>query len=157
VLEQDKRYNVRANAAWALGNIGDTRAIEPLVRGLSSVDPELREECAEALGNICHLVTTVAFGNIPRKDLSALFYNPDVSELTSSLDNLNKIIIDTITYDFRKVERFITYAVNYIGKEYLKNNVEVHIYGDPEKLHQNLRNLFNSLCKKVEVYEGDNL
>lgn len=155
----DEEDDIRINTAQALGKMGDSRVIEPLLKEFTSAtDHDFRKAAKEALENLCSFITTVILGKsvVSVDDLRTVFYNPDVSELTSSLCNLNKIIIDTVTYDFRKVERFITYAVNYIGKEHLKNNVEVHIYGDPKKLHQNLHNLFNSLCKKVEVREGDN-
>lgn len=40
------------NAAWALGRIGDRRAIEPLRRGLSSPYHSIRVHCARALGTL---------------------------------------------------------------------------------------------------------
>jgi hypothetical protein len=33
----------------------------------------------------------------------------------------------------------------------------VHIYGDPDKLHPNLRNSFENLCKRVVVHKGGTL
>jgi hypothetical protein len=87
----------------------------------------------------------------PRKMLK----NPESAELTIPMSSLKRIIIHTDTYDFHLVERFITYAVNYIGQEYLKEHVDVFIYDDPDKLHPNLRNNLENLCKCVEVYERD--
>ena len=87
----------------------------------------------------------------PRKMLK----NPESAELTIPMSSLKRIVIHTDTYNFHLVERFITYAVNYIGQKHLKKKVEVHIYGDPEKLHPNLRNSFENLCKRVDVHEID--
>ena len=86
---------------------------------------------------------------------AATLPNLDLSEFTISMSRLERIEIYTETYDFHLVERFITYAVNYIGQGYLKNNVEVHIYGDQNKLHPNLRNSLENLCKCVEVHGRD--
>jgi len=80
-------------------------------------------------------------------------HNPDVSRLTIAMNSLNRILIDTATYDFHFVERFITYAVNHVGRLHLKRNVEVHIYGDPGKLHGNLKSLFESLLREVVFYK----
>jgi hypothetical protein len=80
--------------------------------------------------------------------------NPDVSNLTMSMSHLKKVKIYTETYSFHQVERFLTYAVNYIGQKHLKENVEVDIYGDPDKLHPNLRNNFEHLCKRVKFKKG---
>jgi hypothetical protein len=57
------------------------------------------------------------------------------------------------SYDFYLVERFLTYGIDYIGQDHLKKEVDVHIYGDPEKLQQNLRNNFTNLCKSITVHE----
>ena len=70
------------------------------------------------------------------------------------MHNLKKILVQTETYDFLLIEKFLTYAVNHIGRKHLKKKTEVHIYGNPDKLHPNLYNLFSSLSKKVEFHEG---
>jgi len=43
---------VRANTARALGQLGDSRAIAPLVKALQDESNEVRYFAAEALGNI---------------------------------------------------------------------------------------------------------
>lgn len=114
----------------------------------------IRNYSSETLKAILMLIDTVIFG-IGEFDIfdQHIWYNPDVSELTASMSKLKKIEIHAKTYDFHLVERFITYAVNYIGQEYLKEHVEVHIHGDPDKLHPNLRNTFKNLCKSIDVHE----
>ena len=84
---------------------------------------------------------------------SAAWRNPDSSELTLPLAQLKQIVVDSETYNFHLVERFLTYAIDHIGQDYLKKNVDAHIYGDPEKLQQNLRNNFTNLCKSITVHE----
>ena len=80
-----------------------------------------------------------------------MLLNPDVTELTIPISKLKWIGIHAETYDFHLVERFITYAVNYIGQEHLKEHVGVDIHGDPDKLHPNLRNSLKNLCKSVKL------
>jgi hypothetical protein len=156
VLEYTNPH-ARWKAAEVLGEIGDTRAVEPLIKMLSDKNSYVRENAALALEKICFSINGVHFGH---GELNVINYqhtwlNPDISDFTMPMPYLRKIEIYTKTYNFHQVERFITYAVNYIGQEYLKNNVEVHIYDDPNKLHPNLRNSLENLCKCVEVYEED--
>jgi HEAT repeat protein len=52
-LLKDKSKYLRKEAAWALGKIGDRRAVEPLIVALKDYYEEgLRKAAAEALGNI---------------------------------------------------------------------------------------------------------
>ena len=44
--------DVRADAAGALGNIGDPLAVDPFILALNDSDSDVREEAAGALGNI---------------------------------------------------------------------------------------------------------
>lgn len=50
--DEDKEWRVRVVAAGALGEIGDTRAVEPLIQALSDLDGSVRSVAAEALGKI---------------------------------------------------------------------------------------------------------
>jgi hypothetical protein len=111
-----------------------------------------REELIEILKDICHSIEVITFGSNKPDGLNK-YSSPDVSELTLPISLLKRIEIYTETYDFYQIERFITYAVNYIGQKHLKEHIEVHIYGDPDKLHPNLRNTFKNLCKCVNVHE----
>lgn len=90
-----------------------------------------------------------------------ILQNPDVTTLTTPFVHLKQLIIYPTSYNFHQVERFLTYAVNYMKRSYLKNHVEVHVYGDPEKLHSNLRNSFATICKSIQFHalqlsHGDN-
>lgn len=100
-------------------------------------------------------IETVIFANarVPTYDLHRTWQNPDSSEQTLSLSHLKQIVVDSETYNFHLVERFLTYALDYIGQDHLEKEVDVHIYGDPEKLQQNLRNNFTNLCKSITVHE----
>ena len=110
------------------------------------------EEVATMLEQLYALIETVAFGTNrdDTLDPKSTLWNPEVSTLTLAMPGLERIVVDADTYDFHQVERFLTYAVNYIGQDYLKKNVEVHVYGDPDKLHPNLQNNFLNLCKQVQ-------
>jgi hypothetical protein len=48
----DTGPDVRSQAAWALGMIGDPRSAEPLSRALKDDDADVREQAAWALGRI---------------------------------------------------------------------------------------------------------
>jgi HEAT repeat protein len=43
---------VRRTAAWSLGNVGDSRAVDALVAALGDADPNVRTAAAWALGNV---------------------------------------------------------------------------------------------------------
>ncbi len=51
-LKEDKNEGVRRMAAVALGEIKDTRAVEPLIAALKDKDSSVRNNAAEALGEI---------------------------------------------------------------------------------------------------------
>ncbi|ODS34714.1 MAG: heat repeat-containing PBS lyase [Candidatus Scalindua rubra] len=151
-LDREKSYYFIAKTDWESVVLLGSIAVEPLIKALGDKDSIVREKAAEALERICVQITTVVFGKVSTDDERTTLKNPDVSELTMPMKNLIKILVDTESYDFRQVERFLTYAVNYIGEKRLKKYVEVHINGDPDKLHPNLQNLFNNLCKNVEMH-----
>jgi hypothetical protein len=100
-------------------------------------------------------IETVIFGNASTTphDPYKTVMNPDFSVVTIPMPRLKTLIIHADTYDFRQIEYFLTYAVNYIGQNRLKKFVDVHIYGDPATLHPNLRNSFTNLCKVVIAHE----
>ena len=49
---KDKDRDVRRDAANALGEIKDARAVEPLIKALKDEDNYVREQAAAALGKI---------------------------------------------------------------------------------------------------------
>lgn len=103
------------------------------------------------------LLHTIAFGTGTSEAIASAHtaVNPDISTLTVPPLALTHIIIDADSYDFYHVERFLTYAVNYIGSTHLKNAVDVSVYGNMENLHPNLRNSLMNLCKTVSAH-GEN-
>ncbi len=176
-----KLYYLAGRKKWnAIAHVGSP-AIQPLKRLLRDRDAAVRNSAAATLKKIYASIDFVIFGQgkfnlkrgktlhnfdaaepvMPKPDYkqSLQIYPsevlPDASEFTIPLSRLRRIVIQTGTYDFRLVERFITYAVNYLDRKHLKEQIEVHIYGDPEKLHPNLRNTFENLCKCVRVHKGD--
>lgn len=102
----------------------------------------------------CHVVTTIVFGDkeVDDEPSEKILNNPDVAELTFPFVRLRNLIIQTDSYDFHQVERFLTYAVNAIGDDYLKEHVEVHVYGDPAKLHANLQNTLTNVCHHMHIH-----
>lgn len=98
-----------------------------------------------------HLIEDIVFSDSLLPDLPTMRQNPDGSTLTVPFFRVKRIHIDTETYNFHHIERFLTYAINTIGQDYLKQIVEVYLYGQPEKLHQNLRNSLDNLCKLVTI------
>jgi HEAT repeat protein len=149
-LDDDEK-EIKINTAQALGKMGDSRAIEPLLMERAGGDSDFQKTAEEALKSLCGSITAVIFGKPAEKnDLRVVYINPEASNLTLPLRSLSKIIIYIETFDFRKLERFVTYALNYIGREYLKNNVEVYIHGEHKKLPHNLRNLFKDLFKNLK-------
>jgi hypothetical protein len=103
----------------------------------------------------CHAVQRVIFGahQDPKPAPFTTLQNPDVSTLTTPFFHLKQVLIHSETYDFHQVERFLTYAINHLGQDYLKKNVDVYIYGDAEKLEPNLYNNFRNLCKGVHLHD----
>lgn len=109
---------------------------------------------SELLTFRCHLVTVIVFGEriiepVPSQEA---LYNPDVIRLTVPFQFLRRLVIHTDTYNFSLLERFLTYAVNVLGQEYLATQVDAHIYGEPAHLHPNLRNNLTNLCRRVYTH-----
>ena len=148
-------YNI-AKGHWDLLVPFGAQAVAPLAKMAHDKSRNVRERVTEVLTRILSSIEIVVFGNVrfERFDQHKTLYNLDSANLTISVSALRNIIIHSETYDFRLVERFLTYAVNYIGQQYLKQGVGVYIYGDPDKLHSNLRNSFENLCKQVEVRDA---
>ncbi|MDD1673057.1 MAG: HEAT repeat domain-containing protein [Methanomicrobiales archaeon] len=48
----DRKSCVRSSAAWVLGNIGDNRAVQFLLRNMEDPSADVRKETAEALGKL---------------------------------------------------------------------------------------------------------
>jgi hypothetical protein len=101
-------------------------------------------------------VEVIIFGSEASQEYNprTTIHDPDFSECSLPVLRLKQVVIHTAAYDFFQVERFLTYAVNYIGQKYLKKCVDVHLYGDPEKLHPNLRNNLTNLCRRIHRHEG---
>ncbi len=101
-------------------------------------------------------VECLLFGNLPVREAEAprTLRNPDVTTATLPFRRLRQIVIDADSYDFYQLERFVTYAVNVIGEDYLKEQVDVEIHGNADRLHPNLRNVLTNLCRRVEYAQN---
>lgn len=150
-----KNWFVQRAASRALIRIG-TPAIEPLIRAAQAQTLLARKRIMRTLSEVCAPIDTILFGTEVSGEMNQrnMWLNPDVSELTIPLSKLEKIVLDSETYDFHLVERFITYAVNHIGQKRLKEYVNVYIFGISDILHPNLYNALNNLCKRVECIDG---
>lgn len=103
----------------------------------------------------CHAVEDIIFGRPPssREIPITIRYNPEVTDLSFPFVRLHHLHIETSSYDFHLIERFLTYAINYIGQPSLKDHVDVHLYGERDQLHPHLLNNLTNLCKRVYLHE----
>lgn len=152
----DDAIIVRKEAAFALGKIPDIRVIPYLFKALNDQYQPVQENAMIALQSVLPLVQIVIFGedeNISEQRPDTLS-NPDVIDLTVSMRNLRKIVIHTASYNFYVFERFLTYAVNVIGRDYLKQHVDVLIYGHANTLHPNLKNNVINLFREIKGFSN---
>ncbi len=121
--------------------------------GVTAADANiLVKHLSDILRFNCHQVEHILFGSFPtiHEDSPTCLQNPDVSELSFPFVYLQRVSIATKSYNFHLVERFLTYAVNMLGSHHLKA-IDVHVYGKPDEIHQNLWNNFTYLCHHVYV------
>lgn len=69
---QDGHWDVRRKAAWALGNLEDRRAVEPLIRALQDDRADVREQVAWALGHTRDLRAVEPLLHALRDDYAAV-------------------------------------------------------------------------------------
>ncbi len=152
----DEDWDLRQKAAKALEKIG-LPAVEPLRKFLGNPTCHHNDMILEILSHIYAAVEKVVFGQHKRNPLNlrTTWLNPEIFELTRPLCGLKQIEIHVATCNVHKVKRFMTYAENYIGQSYLEQHVGVSIYGDPNSLEPDLRNMLKNVCRSVEVYGGD--
>jgi hypothetical protein len=153
----DEYGSIRKEAAIALGKMDDICVIPPLIRALDDPYVQVRDKATAALEQLCFRVQRIAFQGktaVAHTGKQTLF-NPDVTNLRVPFINLKVIAIKTASYNFHQIERFLTYAVNALNQKRLKNQVDVHLYGDPDQLHPNLYNNLTNLCRCVHVYHEE--
>ncbi len=132
---------IKESASKAITKIG-VPAIAYLAKASKSNNSENELQARVLLEHIYNSVQIVVFGTPPPSERRDILINPDVSELEIPLANLKNILIFSETYDFHKVEKFLTYAVNYISTKSLKKRICVSIYGSKDNIHPNLYNGF---------------
>jgi hypothetical protein len=122
----------------------------------NDTDREIRRKVADTLTAVLASIKIVIFGNLQINESrrTITVRNPEVDQLTVPMEELDHIVVHTPTYDFHQLERFLTYAINYIGQTHLKTYITVHVYGEPDKLHPNLRNTLTNLCHRIEFHEA---
>lgn len=127
------------------------RAIEP-IRLQIAVYPTFQERLHSVLQQICAGIRVVVFEAVSEQVPAAptVWHNPNVAALTLPLAQLERLDIDADTADFYVLEQFLTYAVAYLGQQYLEEHVVAVVRGNSERLHPNLRNNLKNLCARVE-------
>ncbi len=96
-------------------------------------------------------IDTVRFGVFPLEETPSptLWQHPDVLQFQLPLRRLRRIEIDADTANPIEIERFLTYALEYMGQEFLRLNVVAQLRGSPDALSKNLRNNLSNLCKRI--------
>jgi hypothetical protein len=148
---------IRATIAredWESLRTFGAEALPFLIVRSTDKDRNVRENVVALLTKLLSSVKIVVFGTLQVKASRkrVTFKNPDVEALTLPMERLEHLVVHIPTYDFHALERFLTYAINHIGQQYLRQHVVVHLYGEPTDLHTNLRNTLNNLCKEVKEH-----
>jgi hypothetical protein len=118
--------------------------------------PGFHKQIQKLLEQIYAQIEIVVFGKRSPSVVvrnQTIWHNPDVEHLRIPLSCLRRIEIDANTADSYDIERFLTYALAYLGQTYLERTVDVQITGNPEQLHPNVRNNLCNLCHSVEGLE----
>jgi hypothetical protein len=116
-------------------------------RAWSPKTPHQRTAYAIARGTI----TRVVFAQPVKQDEDSAqtLCNPECAALHIPIQGLRQIDIDTTSYDFYQLERFLTYLVNTLDQAYLKRCVTVNVYGNEKEFSDHLMNLLTNLCQAV--------
>ncbi len=106
--------------------------------------------CLTQIDN-CIRIRTIRFDRSVSHELNAphILVNPDVSTFEIPPFGLEHIVVNVDAYQLHHIEQFVTYAVNTIGQEYLKQTVDVTVIGKIAQLHPNLRNVFANMCHQI--------
>lgn len=147
------RYAI-AKEDWESLKTFGAEALPLLIARSTDKDRSIRDHVAGLLTEFLSSVKIVVFGKLQvkasRKRIT--FKNPDVEALTLPMERLEHLVVHIPTYEFHALERFLTYAINHIGQQYLRQHVVAHLYGETTELHTNLRNTLNNLCKEVKEH-----
>jgi len=68
--DRSRAYYLRSAAAWSLGRIGGTAAVQPLVRAFGDLDHGIREQALEALANTAAEATPILLAALTDADQS---------------------------------------------------------------------------------------
>lgn len=156
---EDKHSYSRNKVVAALGYKRGAAVKSILDRALNDEDAKVRETAADSLKkwkSFYHNVRYVHFGEIwSEKDrYGTTLKNPDMAGLNVPLDNLSEVIINTRSFDTGLLEKFLDYAVRYIGEQYLKEHVYVcYFFSTPRNLDPQLRNRLRTIFKQeLRIY-----
>lgn len=99
-------------------------------------------------------IVQVVFGDSTKPDSqdAVTLFNPNmVSVKMPPLYRLQWLVLHTPTYDLCLVEVFLTHVLNTLGIQYVKNNLNVAIYGSIDRLHPNLLKNIRTFCHHIYV------
>lgn len=154
LVDPNETMNEREQAIVALKKVGDFRTIASLLDVLEHEKSNMHQSIKVTLAILLRKIRLVYFGqHQSHLEQYHALRNPEVASLIIPMSHLRTIVIDVSSCDVAQVERFITYAVNYIGQKHLKRHVKAQIYGKPEQLPPNIRNTLLNLCQDVSIHK----
>lgn len=132
-----------------------TLAIKPAEHIFSltiSGNIHFQKELANVITELYYKITCIIFDRDSGEpaDTYSEFLNPDSKAMKIPLNNLKKIIIKSENHNPMEIEKFVTYAINHMDENLLKDRIEVEIRGDRSKIKPNLLNLLKSHFKSVQ-------
>lgn len=128
LLDTDHHTEIRAGAAWALGEIRDKVAISALIKSFHEVSEEIRVEAARALAKIAEISTSNILNKFPK---STEEERQGIAWALSKGGNLSvKEILGAIVDD--NARRWVAYMIGLQDKEKHLNEIEKLKEKDPE-------------------------
>ncbi|UCE73499.1 MAG: HEAT repeat domain-containing protein [Methanomassiliicoccales archaeon] len=144
----DEDNSVRKNAAKALGEIGDARAVEPLIQALKARSMYVNEEAVEALGNIKDIRAVMP---IIKAMGEKLMYVKFTNKATEALVKIGKPATEPLIHVLKNVRPYVGMAMKHSSMQAKVIEVLGEI-GDSravEPLTQTLRDKDWNLGKKA--------
>jgi HEAT repeat protein len=101
--DEDSDSNVRQTAAWALGELDDHRAIEPLIAALQDRDSNIRLRASEALGLLGNSCAVEPLNALLRKETEG-----NVRQvITQALGNLGEPAVEPLIATLKDEEGYV--------------------------------------------------
>jgi HEAT repeat protein len=148
--ETERAYFMIAIQEWpGLTRIG-FNAVQPILHIMSINDNEETEnpvsagQLGEIAARIAGGIRIIHFGGFDEGYGRTEAFEPELRDFPLVLKNLEEVVIEAETCDPRRVERFITYAVNSLGEAKMKK-IRVRVIGRTAKLGKNLVNMIRDM------------